>query len=323
MNKGKIIILIKIIFLIGLTFYFISSPEDIVDYQYDSLINDVDIVENIYENEKIDGKEVLNIDNFNEEKEQDFIEDRWEWLSRQNKIYSLNSVQVNLTINEVNSRFLDPFEKMKAISILRLGTPYQLGCLGEGSGRDSDPIFRIDVTDCTAFILTNVALFHSRDLSSAREMMSFLNYRSASNISFSNRLHFTTDRNMTSSFFKDITNVIGGNLTKEKKVILNKINSSGSRLIDIDWEKEVLIKYVEKSNINENLFSKAPQVVGIAFIREGDDKIGLDVRHEGILFDGKDFFHASSSRGRVVSENFFEYYSKSNFDGILIFSMIN
>lgn len=90
------------------------------------------------------------------------------------------------------------------MAILRLGTSYQPGCLGGEKGEDKDPIFRLDVTDCTAFILTTAALLHSDAIEDARGMMKFLNYRSEE-IVFESRLHFTTDRNEVSPYFEDIT----------------------------------------------------------------------------------------------------------------------
>lgn len=250
----------------------------------------------------------------------------WQWVNNQEKLYNLTPVEVNLILRELQERFPNISERLKAISILRLGTPYQLGCLGEEAGRDKDPIFRVDVTDCTVFVLTNVALLHSQTIDGAKEMMKFLNYQSDSEITFENRLHFTTDRNAVSPYFQDITgeNLCGCSL-KTKKVILNKIKTDGRRLIDIDWQKEIVLKYISNEYITKELFQNLSKAIGIAFIKEGDEKIGLDVRHEGFLFDGELFFHASSSQKRVVVEDFFEYYfggnGSSRFDGVILFEI--
>ncbi len=211
--------------------------------------------------------------------------------------------------------------------MLRLGTPYQIGCLGEESGKDNDPIFRLDVTDCTVFILTNVALLNSKNLEQARKVMRFVNYRSGEEISFENRLHFTTDRNDSSSYFNDITEKIASkDRLLSQKIVLNKINKNGKRLIDIDWEKEIVIKYIPNLYINEKLFNNLPDMVGIAFIKEKNFGIGVDVSHEGLLFDKKTFFHASSIEEKVVMIDFFDYYFGKNgnipkFDGILLFEI--
>lgn len=271
------------------------------------------------------------------DKEEELIQNKeidgpnWQWVNNQKKLYQLSSVDINSILKELQKRFLNKDEKLKALSILRLGTPYQFGCLGEESGRDKDPLFRLDVTDCTVFVLTNVALLHAENLTEAREMMRSLNYRLKENeeeykTSFENRLHFTSDRNMTSLYFQDVTEQIAGSdKIKEKKVILNKIKPDGKRLIDIIWEKEIIIKYIPNEYITKKLLSSLPKAVGIAFIKEGDEEIGLDVRHEGFLFSGEFLFHATSAQGEVMVVDFFEYYFEKEgyykFDGIILFDV--
>ncbi len=258
-------------------------------------------------------------------KEKVFIEEdsNWQWLEKQKKLYELSSFENNLILKEINELFPNQEERLKALSFLRLGTPYQAGCLGEGKGRDQDPIFRLDKADCTVFVMTNIALLHSQSLEEAEEIIKSINYSSPQDISFETRLHFTTDRNITSSYFQNITEeIIDLNKLKEKKVVLNKL-LDGERLIDIDWEKEVSFFYLPSQEINQELFSSLPSVIGIAFLIEGDEKIGLDVRHEGFLFDGQNFIHASSEEQKVVSIDFFEYYFRKEenprFDGIVFF----
>ena len=268
-------------------------------------------------------KKVEGIEKSNEAQQ----ERNWQWVESQKKLYELTSTEINLVLKELQERFPNKAERLKALAVLRLDTPYQFGCLGEESGRDKDPFFRLDVTDCTAFILTNVALLRSQNLKEAEEIMKYLNYQPDSAITFENRLHFTTDRNMTSPYFRDITtDFIDNYKLKIAELTLNKIKEDGKRLIDIDWEKKMVIKYIPNRYITETFLSGLSEAVGIAFIREGDERIGLDVRHEGFLFDNKVFFHASSAEEKVVAVDFFEYYFGKNsstprFDGIILFEI--
>jgi len=251
----------------------------------------------------------------------------WQWTDNQKKLYELDSREINSIFQELRERFAEEGERLKALATLRLGTPYQIGCLGEESGRDKDPLFRLDVTDCTAFILTNIALLHSKDLGEAQEMMKSLNYRTNRDITFENRLHFTIDRNMTSPYFRNITEEIAGtDRVIEINLVLNKIKEDGSRLIDINWEKEVVLKYIPNKYITKNLIDKLPKSVGIAFIRKEDARIGLDVAHEGFLFDNQLFLHASSIEKKVVAINFWDYYFTEDnytprFDGVIFFEI--
>lgn len=268
---------------------------------------------------------ITEIKNNDEENLEKLVEENWEWVNNQEKLYNLSSAEINLVLVEIQKRFSDTSDRLKALSILRLDTPYQVGCLGEESGADKDPIFRLDVADCTVFLLTNVALLHSQTVSEAKELMSILNYQPDTEISFENRLHFTTDRNEVVPYFKDITGQIGGYKTENKKIILNKEKIDGNRIININWQKDTVLKYIPNKYITKEFFEDLPQAVGIAFIREGDEKIGLDIRHEGILFNGELFFHASSDQKKVVAEDFFEYYFRANdipmFDGITFFEI--
>ncbi|MBZ9572458.1 DUF1460 domain-containing protein [Patescibacteria group bacterium] len=262
-----------------------------------------------------------------QEEKKNYEESNWQWVNNQKRLYQLSPPEINLILKELQKQFPNKDERLKALAILRLGTPYQLGCLGEESGKDKDPIFRLDVTDCTVFILTNAALLHAQDLEGAKEMMKFLNYRPDKEITFENRLHFTTDRNMASPYFEDITEQIAGSSrVKEKRVVLNKVKANGKRLIDINWEKEVIIKHIPNKYITRELLSSLPKTISVAFIKEGDENIGLDVRHEGFLFDNQSLFHATSAQGGVMAVDFFEYYFGENgkeprFDSIILFEI--
>jgi len=253
---------------------------------------------------------------------EDYPETSWQWLKRQKPIYQLSAAEIKSILKELTRQFPDKEERLKALVIWRLGTPYQPGPLGEEKGRDPDPIFRTDVADCTVFVLTTAALFHSNSLEGAREMMKFLNYRSQE-ITFENRLHFTTDRNSVSPYFSDITGEVAGSKVQNKTVILNKKRTDGTRLIDINWEREIVLKYIPSQHITVNFLAGLPKFTGIAFIRQGDEEIGLDIRHEGFLVDGKKLIHASAVQGKVVEENFLNYYfieqTKPRFDGIILF----
>ncbi|MCK4454111.1 DUF1460 domain-containing protein [Candidatus Parcubacteria bacterium] len=273
-------------------------------------------------------------------------ETNWQWIEKQKKIYQLSPTEINSILKELWQRFPNKDERLKAIAILRLGTPYQLGCLGEESGPDKDPIFRLDVTDCTVFVLTTTALLHSQNLEQAREMMKFLNYgpdkeirttrRFApqnlvsslrSEMTYENRLHFTTDRNMVSPYFSDITEEVASSSNLiTRKVILNRIKTNGKRWIDIDWQKEIMIKYLPNKYITKELLMGLPKSVGIAFVKEKYFETGLDVIHEGLLFNGELFIEASSIQKKVAAEDFFDYYfgengSSPRFDGIILFDL--
>jgi len=217
----------------------------------------------------------------------------------------------------------DEAEKPEQIKTLKqivygfLGAPYERGPLGEG---DNEKLYRTDAFDCTTLVLVTASKFNSNG-TSPEEMMKKVNYYPAGTVSYENRLHFSTYRNKVSPFFKDITSDVGGQKTKEKTVILNKERDKEGRLIDIDWQEEIRIKYIVKKDV-PGIISYLPLEVGVAFIVDGDEKIGLDVRHEGFVFDREKLVHASSSRGEVFEENFLDFLEKSNYSAVLFFKII-
>ncbi len=246
--------------------------------------------------------------------------------AQDNKLYEMSSSELDVFLKELKERFPIKEERLEVLSLLRLGTPYELGCLGEGKGRDPDPIFRLDVTDCTVFVLTNIALLHAESAREAEALMASLNYYPPGEISYESRLHFTTYRNLVSPYFKDITREVGKEKTRKKTIVLNKKRDDGNRLIDIDFEEVIEVEYIPASFVSRDLFENLPLVVGIAFLKDGDEKIGLDVRHEGFLLSGEKLIHASSQKGKVVQEDFFEYFFNKNgpvFDGIILFKVTN
>ncbi len=246
------------------------------------------------------------------------------WLEEQPKIYYQSEKEITEFLVELKRRFPLDEDRLQAISFLRLGTPYKLGCLGEESGIDSDPIFRLDFADCATFGLTNAALLCSSSVEEASAKMVQINYR-ADDVSFYNRLHFTTDRNNVSPFFGDVTEqLINPGLIKEAKVVLNKKGEEGKRIIDIDWEKPETLKYIPIEYCQEVFLQTLPLALGVAFVREITIGQGLDVVHEGLLFVGERFIHASSLKGEVVQASFQDYLSQQKskyFDGVIFFKI--
>lgn len=207
-------------------------------------------------------------------------------------------------------------KNLKEIVYGFLGTPYKRGPLGEDQG---EKIYRTDVFDCTTLVLISASKYNSNG-KTAEEMMKIANYHPAEVISYETRLHFTTYRNLVSPFFEDITHEVGENLTKEKVVILNRERNEKGRLIDIDWQEEIILRYIKKEDIHK-IKSNIPAEVGVAFVVNGDEDMGLDVRHEGFVFDGHELIHASSQRGEVYKEDFLKFIENSNYSGVLFFKL--
>ncbi len=195
-----------------------------------------------------------------------------------------------------------------------LGAPYERGPLGEGG---DEALYREDVFDCTTLVLVSASNLHSNDLS-PEEMIEKINYFPPREVSYETRLHFSTYRNKVSEFFEDITREVAPDLYKEKEVLLNKERPEEGRLIDIDWEEKIIIPYIKAEEIPQ-IVSELPEEAGVAFLIDGDEEMGLDIRHEGFLFSGEEFIHASLKNGKVFKEDFLGFLKESDYDAVNFF----
>lgn len=201
--------------------------------------------------------------------------------------------------------------RVAAWAFLQVGTPYVGGALGEESGRDTDPLIRYDVTDCTILNLVSVSLAHAAELGPRKAMLR-AGYAPPHKATYESRLHFTTDRLDRSPYFRDITSRFPG--AKAKTVILNR-RRDGSRWIPIKWEKKRVVRYVPSGRAKT--LKNIPEVVGVAFVKEKMLDDGLDVMHEGLLYRGTTVVHASLKEKKVIKEPFSEIVSR--YDGVVFF----
>jgi hypothetical protein len=220
------------------------------------------------------------------------------------------------TIKEKDTESKTQEKSLKQIVYGFIGAPYELGPLGEGEG---EKIYRTDVFDCTTLVLVSASKFFSNG-ASPEEIMKKANYYPSEEVSYETRLHFSSYRNQVSPFFKDITEQVGGEKTEEKTVVLNKNRGEEGRIINIDWEKEIILKYIKKENVS-GIISQIPPEAGVAFIIDGDEEIGLDIRHEGFLFDRENLVHASEKKKKVTEDNFLELLEKSGYSGVIFFEI--
>ncbi|MCK4547274.1 MAG: DUF1460 domain-containing protein [Candidatus Eisenbacteria sp.] len=241
-------------------------------------------------------------------------------------IYRMTDAELDNFLRELSEKGAPFFDRMRILALGRIGTPYERGCLGEEDGFDPDPIFRIDRTDCTVFILTQAAMVHASSLEQARSNMLPANYRpvvGSNRVTYENRLHFTVDRLGSSPYFRDVTRIIArGAPLKEATVVLNR-KADGTSLLPVPWEREVTIAYFSVEDLDRRVLGRLPPVVGAALVREKQFEIGVIAAHEGIILDRRDFVHASSTAGEVVKVPFMQYLLPEDepprFDGVIFY----
>ena len=251
----------------------------------------------------------------------------YSWIETLPKPWELNEKEISNILPKFHKKFPDFHDRLKAFAIWQVGKPYELFCLGEESGQDTDPIFRLDVSDCTVHILTSLASVQSYNWDEAKETLIDIHYKPTDNgvsvPTYKSRWHFTTDRiqdnpstiNITSSLIKDDD-------LKTVKLTLNR-KEDGKEFLKLNWQKNTTIQFIPNSMIDNYLLNNLPSVAGVAFVKESYFKMGLVVAHEGMIIDQKNIIHASAEFKKTVLMDFMDYYfinDNPRFDGILIYS---
>ncbi len=223
--------------------------------------------------------------------------------------------EINETLKTIHGEYPHPLDRLMVILKWRLGTPYESASLGEGTGIDPDPLFRLDKTDGTVETLVDYILARTPDLSQADELMIETGYWKREKYprpSFESRYHFTSHRIYHSPHFFPLNEKRFPKESIKKIGLTLNQKENGGYLLDIDWSLEQLIQYTPTGSINQNLLNELPRVCGIAFIRENYFSKGLAVGHEGFLVQGKILVHASSVSKKVIQENFDDYLKQDS-----------
>jgi len=193
-----------------------------------------------------------------------------------------------------------------------------LGAAYGESPLDEENIYTEEAFNSTTLVLTVAANYHFPE--DPEEGMKKIHYYPPGEVSYENRLHFSTYRNKASEYFGDITREVGEDYVQTKAVVLNKERDEEGRLLDINWEEEIVLEYISVGDVEEILVN-LPEVAGVTFIMDGDEEMGLDVRSEGLVLDGSDFVHAPRDEGEVIEEDFLIFLEDSDYGAVNFFEI--
>jgi hypothetical protein len=251
------------------------------------------------------------------------------WIETLPKPWLLNESEVSNILPEFHKRYPNFEDRLKAITIWRIGTPYELFKLGEEILPDTNPIIRLDVSDCTVHVLTSLAFTQSKTWNEAHNKIIQIHYKIDENgnhiPTYKSRWHFTSDRILSNPYTVNITNELVDPDDLENVDLQLNIKEDGSELLGLDWSRKVQLSYIPNNRIDLKLLEKLPQVCGIAFVRKSYFKDGLAIAHEGMLINQKDLIHASSLANETVKIEFLDYYfneGKPSYDGIMIYKFV-
>ena len=254
--------------------------------------------------------------------------DPFKWVDTIPDPWLLSETEFEFYLPQFHERFPNYYDRLKALNLWRVGTPYGLFCLGEESGKDNDPLLRADSSDCTVHVLTTIAFAESFTWQNARDAMVDIHYKMDENgekiPTYISRWHYTSDRILHHDRTMDITSSVAHENDLEKvEIELNK-KYDGSEFLDLNWSSNESIYYIPSEKINEKILLKLPQVCGVAFVKRKYFKLGIVIAHEGYIIDKTNLIHASSEFKKTMNVNFIDYYFQNGepkFDGVMFYKI--
>ena len=253
----------------------------------------------------------------------------YKWIESLPDPWTLSSEELDLYLPRFHKMHTDYHDRLIALNLWRVGTPYGIFCLGEEQGVDPDPIIRFDTSDCTVHVLTTIALAESNSFQHAKDIMINIHYKpdqyGTSTPTYRSRWHFTSDRLLNHPITVDITSKISSSNNLETiNIELNK-KENGSQFLDLGWTSVESIDYIPIEKLSDDMLSKLPPICCAAFVKKDYFKNGIVIAHEGYVVSGKDLIHASSIEKKTVNVDLFSYLKKDEqsfrFDGIMFFDI--
>ncbi len=249
-----------------------------------------------------------------------------QWIAMKPKPWQLTEQQLDEVLPLFKQRFPDFQERLRALALWRVGTPYEIFKLGEEQAPDTDPVFRLDVSDCTGHILTSLSLALSESWSEARKNMINIHYKpdakGKKTPTYKSRWHYTSDRIMNHPATPDIT----ATLVDDSQLVVQNISlnrkKDGNEFLKLDWTLDTEVKYIPNAQITPELLRKLPEIAGVVFVKPDYFSMGIVSGHEGMIIDGTQLLHAGQVAGETVIEDFMKYYFTDNgprFGGIMLF----
>lgn len=252
---------------------------------------------------------------------------------------------------------MPPGKALECASRRFLGLPYLLEALGEGSGVDSDPLFRFDALDCMTYVEESIALSLATSAETFMGILDDIRYRDGE-IGFASRNHFVEadwiPGNQKAGFIGDITAFVGGESTRQMfssvdrvKWIMDRDDLTDDEKNEIigDFEgdgvsekQEVTVDYIpitdllnQDGTLNARIAQRLPEISIVLMLRPEEDaiKAGTIVSHMGLLIapiqpDGTRsepiIRYAASRTGIIMDELFADHlYSQRPYrEGVMV-----
>ncbi len=202
-----------------------------------------------------------------------------------------------------------------------LGTPYVLSPLGEGEGRDPDPLVRLDAVDCVTMVEQAMALAAAPSESALVATLNGIRY--AATPSWESRLHVMEAQwlphNVERGWLRDVTREYGGPNTRRVTKALTDAtwkekSAQGLALPTAHQPKGAFELDIIPAQEAAAALAKAPAGLLVVVVRADRPWLVTRVSHVGVLVQtakGPALRHASRSFKRVVDEPVRSYVGRN------------
>ncbi len=211
--------------------------------------------------------------------------------------------------------------RLIAISAHFLGTPYVVSPLGEGSGKDPDPLIRFDAVDCLTFVEETMALGLAASADEVQRILAQIRY--SDRPTYEERNHLMEAQwipnNARKGFLKSVTRRYAGAATREvwKQIDERTWTSKSSRALGLPREARALGRFPLSMVRLEELASIAPRLDSgtvLIVIREDRPLRATRVSHVGFVVQrGQRTYlrHATRTFNRVVDEDLQDFMARN------------
>ena len=139
-------------------------------------------------------------------------------------------------------------ERVERLSALFVGVPYGDLPLGEGTGVEPQPRWRVDLVDCQTFVETVLAMANAKSLARARAILDDIRYSGdPPQVSFATRNHFTEAQWLPS-------NVAKGYMREETLEIDSRAPATTLTLHRAEWGNVPGLKRLATAQVPEGDF---------------------------------------------------------------------
>ena len=201
-------------------------------------------------------------------------QDPQDWVNSLPKPWTIDEDQYNRILPDFMKYFPDFNDRLKAINLWRLGTPYGIFKSGEEKEPDLDPILRIDTTDCTIHVLTSIAMNSSKNWNETKIKMIDIHYKpNEDNLKkpeYKNRWHYTSDRITNNPYTANITSDL------VSKVELEEIELTLYRQLVENTERNYNFSTMQAVN------TVWDQLLRVTIFRQEFERLGIDAGKEQI-----------------------------------------